>query len=75
MTIKFSQPLNQINIGDVLRKKVALRLTQALKEETYLTNDGLGTFEVRNAIEVNYRNADEDNPVKVGFSWELVSID
>lgn len=46
------------DIGDLSRSQVALRLTQAVKQEEYLTENGFGTFEIRDAIEVKMAPSD-----------------
>lgn len=68
------------NLNSLLESKVALRLTQAVTEnevstETYLTDEGYGEFEIRNAIEVNMSPSDAtEEPVKIDYSWEIVSF-
>ena len=54
---------------------MALRLTQAVGYQDYLTDSGIGTFEIREAIEVNMVSSDElDEPLPIDFDWEIVSF-
>lgn len=68
------------DLPELLESKVALRLTQAIKEnevsnKEYLTENGIGQFQIRNAIEVNMKpSSATDDPVKIDFSWEIISF-
>lgn len=40
-----------------------------------MTDEGIGEFQIRNAIEVSMQSADQsDDPVEIEFSWEIVSF-
>lgn len=79
-TIRFNTPMKVPDLSEVLGSKVALRMTQAVSEneistEKYLTDDGIAEFEIRNAIEVNMASSDAtDEPIKIDFSWEIISF-
>ena len=67
-------PANFQNLAD---NKVALRKTQAVGFEEYLTESGYDTFEIRDAIEVKMLPADsvEDaEAINIDFSWEIISF-
>ena len=54
---------------------MALRLTKAVGYQEYRTESGFGTFEIREAIEVNMVYSDDsDNPESIDFEWDLISF-
>ena len=75
VTIRFSTPMQIPNLRDIQSSRVALRLTQAVGYQDYLTEDGYSTFEIRDAVEVNMVSSDvSDDVVPIEFSWEIVSF-
>ena len=53
LTIRFSTPMDLPDLGDLSRSQVALRVTKAVDYEEYRTENGFGTFEIRNGIEIS----------------------
>lgn len=68
------------DLAELTSGKVALRLTQAVSEnevntKEYLTENGIGQFQIRDAVEVKMKPSSvSDDPVKIEFSWEIVSF-
>ena len=77
-TISFSEKMNvPANYQNLADNKVALRKTQAIGFEEYLTESGYDTFEIRDAIEVKMLPSDsvEDaEAINIDFSWEIISF-
>ena len=75
MTLRFSTPIEVPDIGDITRSQVALRVAAAVSYEEYLTENGFGTFEIRDAIEVKMQPSDQvEETVPIDFTWEILSI-
>ena len=53
LTIRFSTPMDVLDLGDLSRSQVALRVTKAVDYEEYRTENGFGTFEIRDGIEIS----------------------
>ena len=53
LTIRFSTPMDLPDLGDLSRSQVALRVTKAVDYEEYRTENGFGTFETRDGIEIS----------------------
>lgn len=53
LTIRFSTPMDVPDLGDLSRSQVALRVTKAVDYEEYRTENGFGTFEIRDGIEIS----------------------
>lgn len=65
------------NFKKLTEQQVALRITQAVSFEEYLTDSGYDTFEIRDAIEVSMIPADAlegQEAIKIDFSWEVISF-
>lgn len=71
------------NLDTILDSKVALRITRAVNNDEvgqigsqqFLTESGLGNFEIRDAIEINMAPSDETaNPIPIDFSWEIIEF-
>lgn len=78
--LRFNTPMKVPDLQELSEGKVALRLTQAVSEneifdKEFLTENGIGQFQIRNAVEVNMKpSSATDDPVPVDFSWEIVSF-
>ena len=58
LTIRFSTPMDVPDLGDLSRSQVALRVTKAVDYEEYRTENGFGTFEIRDGIEISMQPSD-----------------
>ena len=75
LTIRFNTPMQVPDLGDLSRSQVALRVTAAINYEEYRTDNGFGTFEIRDGIEVSMQPSDQvDEIVPIEFDWEIVSF-
>ena len=78
--IRFNTPMIVPDVSNLLDNKVALRITKAVSENEisqaqYLTESGIGEFEIRSAIEVRMASSDtSDAPIDIDFSWEITSF-
>ena len=75
--LRINTPMKVPDLQELTDGKVALRLTQAVSEndiieKEYLTENGIGQFEIRNTVEVNMKpSSATDEPVPIEFSYSL----